>query len=309
MKHLFALGVFLSAGLLAADAHAQMGAVRGKVVDEAGAPVADAQVRLLFKGQLTKDVTLKTNKRGEYMQVGLPAGNYDITVTKEGFAPQPVSAKVDAGGPTDMLPVKLTKARAAAGPAQGASGTGDLRAAVNAAREGKFDEAEAAVKKVIAADPADGQAQSILGYVYIQKQDWPGAQAAYTKALELTPDSTDSVLGLAEAYQKQGNADKATEVLVKAAEANPQDGALQFSVGLHHLNANHPAEAAAALKKAQALTPDNPEVYFYLGTVAVGQNDIPGAVAHLEKYLSMSPSNAQNTATARGLLSALKPQK
>ena len=41
----------------------------------------------------------------------------------------------------------------------------------------------------------------------------------------------------------------------------------------------------------------------------MGQNKIPEAIANLEKYLSMNPTNAQNTATAQGLLAALKPKK
>jgi len=52
--------------------------------------------------------------------------------------------------------------------------------------------------------------------------------------------------------------------------------------------------------------PTNPEVYYYLGTLAVGQNKTADAIAHLEKYLSMNPTNAQNMATAKGLLQALK---
>ena len=68
-------------------------------------------------------------------------------------------------------------------------------------------------------------------------------------------------------------------------------------------------EATAAFQKAAEADPGNPEIYYYLGTLSVGQNKIPEAIANLEKYLSMNPTNAQNTATAQGLLAALKPKK
>jgi tetratricopeptide (TPR) repeat protein len=311
MKQLFVLGAVLSLGLFAADAHAQMGAVRGKVLDDTGAPAVEAQVRLLFKGQLNKDVTIKTNKKGEYMQVGLPPGSYEVTVTKDGFAPMTFTASVGAGGPTDMRDVNLVKGGAAAAGAAGkaVSSTGALRTAVTAAREGRHDEAEAAVQKVIAADPGDAQAHSILGYIYVQKKDWASAEKAYLKAKELDPSNTDTILGLTETYQKQGNIEKATEILTAATQANPQDGQLQFSLALHYMNTQRQPEAAEALKKAQAATPDNAEIYYYQATLAIQQNDAPGAVGLLEKYLSMSPSNTQNVATAQGLLTALKPKK
>ena len=55
-----------------------------------------------------------------------------------------------------------------------------------------------------------------------------------------------------------------------------------------------------------AADPTNAEPYYYLGTIAVGQNKTAECIAHLEKYLSLNPQNAQNVATAKGLIAALK---
>jgi hypothetical protein len=41
----------------------------------------------------------------------------------------------------------------------------------------------------------------------------------------------------------------------------------------------------------------------------VGENKVAEAIAELEKYVSLSGQNAENLATAKALLAALKPKK
>ena len=75
------------AGLLAAPAQAQTGTARGKVLDAQGQPIADAKVLIEFQGGITRKFETKTNKKGEYMQVGMQPGPYRFTASKEGYQP------------------------------------------------------------------------------------------------------------------------------------------------------------------------------------------------------------------------------
>src|SRR3954467_3783032 len=68
----------------AATASAQTGQIKGKVADAQGKPVEGATVSLSQADNNTK-FSLKTNKKGEYMQIGLPPGNYVIVVEKDGL--------------------------------------------------------------------------------------------------------------------------------------------------------------------------------------------------------------------------------
>ena len=67
------LGVFVMM-LLATPASAQTGGLRGKVTDAAGKPVEGATVLIEAKG-VTRKLTVKTNKKGEFIQIGLYPGD------------------------------------------------------------------------------------------------------------------------------------------------------------------------------------------------------------------------------------------
>ena len=59
------------------------GTIKGKVVDGKGQPVDKAAVTIEFKGGTNQKRDVKTNKRGEFIQVGLQPGPYYVTVQHE----------------------------------------------------------------------------------------------------------------------------------------------------------------------------------------------------------------------------------
>jgi tetratricopeptide (TPR) repeat protein len=291
------------------------GAVRGRVVDEKGQPLPEAVVSLDYQGGVTRKFDTKTNKKGEFTQVGLTPGPYRITASKDGYQGTYIDTRINLGEPMQLPDFKLIS-KAAAQVAAGAeaekanAGLRELFAKANQlSTEGKSDEAIAAYQEVLAKNPQIAEAHYNIGFLKGQKKDWPGAEAAYLKALEVRPGYGEAISALARVYQDSGQGEKATALLTKAAAENPKDGKVQFNLGVFYLNSGKSEEAAGAFQKAAEADPGNPEVYYYLGTLAVGQNKIPEAIASLEKYLAMNPTNAQNVATANGLLAALKPKK
>jgi len=318
MKRLLVAGGLVAAGLLglAGTGWAQStGAVRGKIVDEKGQAVPEAVVTLDFQGGVTRKFDTKTNKKGEFTQVGLTPGVYRITANKDGYQGSYIDTRVSLGEPVQLPELKIvTKAvaQAAAGGEAEKANTA-LREMFGKAnqlsQEGKTEEAIAAYTELLAKNPQVAEAHYNIGYLKSQKKDWPGAEAAYLKALEVRPGYPEAISALARVYQESGQPDKATALLTKAAAENPKDAKVQFNLGVFYLNSGRSEEASAAFQKAVEADPTNPEVYYYLGTLAVGQNKTADAIAHLEKYLSMNPTNAQNVATANGLLQALKPKK
>jgi tetratricopeptide (TPR) repeat protein len=300
-----AAGLFAMA-LAAAPTWAQTGAARGKVVDDKSQPLADAVVIVEFKGGVTRKLQTKSNKKGEFTQVGLQPGIYRFTATKDGYQPAFIESKIGIGEPVMLPDIKLVAGGAAA---EGQDLRGSFQKAVELTQAGKYDEAEAAYKEMLVKTPSVPEVHYNLGFVYAKKKDAAAAEAAYLKAIELKPDYVEALMALAEVYQDGGKADKAKELLTRAAAGNPNDGRIQFNLGIFHLNGGRSEEAQAAFQKAAELDPGNAEVHFHLGTLAVGQNKVDEAVTHLEKYLSMSPKNTQNVATAQALLQALKTKR
>jgi len=309
MKRAFIGAAFLlGLALLVPRAEAQTGSARGRVVDVDGKPIAEAKILIEYLGGVTRKLETKTNKKGEFIQVGMQPGPYRFTVSKEGFQPFTIENRISLGEPTELPEFRLTTLAAAA--QQPGSPQAELRQsfqkAVDLSSAGKLDEAEAAYKELLAKWPDIPEIHQNLGGVYRQKKDWASAEASLLKALELRPDSADIAASLATVYQESGRPEKAMEVINKAAVDNPQDAKSQFNRGVYLLNNQQSEEAIKAFEAALAADPGLTEAYYHLGTLMVGQAKIPEAIQYLEKYLSMSPGNAQNVATAKGLLAALK---
>jgi tetratricopeptide (TPR) repeat protein len=315
MKRLLVTGgMLLALALAGSDARAQTGTARGKVMDDKGQPIADAVVTLEFTGGMTRKYETKTNKKGEYTQVGIYPGPYKVTINKEGYQGGFAESRIGLGEPTYLPDMKLlTKAAAQAAATAGDKGREELMAAFKKAtdltQEGKYDEATAAYNEILAKNASIPEVHYNLGFIYSQKKDWVQAEASYKKALELKPTYNEASVALARVYQESGQSDKAMALMTQTASANEGDAKVQFNLGVMNLNSGKGDEAIAAFQKAAAADPANAEPYFYIGTVLVGQNKVPDAITSLEKYLAMKPTNAQNVATAQGLLQALKPKK
>jgi tetratricopeptide (TPR) repeat protein len=318
MKRLFvAGGMLLSLALFAGEAAAQTGTARGKVVDEKDQAIEGATITLEYQGGVTRKNETKTNKKGEFTQVGLAPGTYRITAAKDGLGAQTIEYRINLGEPTYLPNIKLAPARpgSTGNPAADAAAEkamaelrGGVEAAIALTKEGKLDEAEAAYKDLIAKNPTRHQLYYNLAIVQAQKKDAAGAEASYQKALEIKPDSAEALNGLNTLYLSTGQAAKANELAAKAATANPNDAKAQFQVGYVAFNSGKYEDAVEAFKKAEALDPAYAETYYFLGTIALTQNKVDECAARLEKYLSLAPTGP-NAATATQLLAACKPKK
>jgi tetratricopeptide (TPR) repeat protein len=307
-RAIIAASLLLGAGLLATPAQAQTGTARGKVLDADGQPITDAKVLIEFQGGITRKFETKSNKKGEYMQVGMQPGPYRLTASKDGYQPAVIDVRIALGDPTSVPDFKLhTLAQAAQ---QAGSPQAELRESFQKAVElqtaGKLDEAEAAYKGILETAPDVPEVYQNLGTIYALKKDVPAAEAAFQKALELRPDSADTAAQLAKLYHENGQPEKAMEVMAKSASTNPDDAKAQFNQGIFLLNAQKNEEAIAAFEAAIKADPNMAEAYYRLGALMVGQAKIPEAIANLEKYLSMNPTDAANVAVAQGLLKAMK---
>jgi len=307
-------GLALLMAMATVEAQAQTGILRGKILDDEGKALEDAKVVMEYTGGVTRHQETKTNKKGEYTQVGLPPGNYKITASKDGYQSAVYELRVGIGEPTtppDMKLTPLAKLAKKAGAAGGAPDTlvADFKAVMEQVKAGKYDEAEAKTRELIGKNPSVPELHYELAYILGQKKDWAGAEAGYKKALELKPDFNEATMGLVGVYRNTGRAAEAEQLMAKAASESPQDPKVQYQVGINAFNSGKTDEAIAAFSKAAELDPSNAEAHFYLGSLMVGQNKIPEAISHLEKYLASNPPAGQNKATAEGLLAALKPKK
>lgn len=298
--------------LLAVPAAAQTGGIRGKVIDAAGKPVQGAQVVIQSKDGARKH-EVKTDKNGNFTQIGLFTGEYVVTVTKDDLKNE-TELRVTLG---DAVEVELQLARAAANEDQqkkmGAL-KGAFEAGVAATRAGQYDEAIAKFEEAIGILPECPDCYYNIGFAQMRKKDLDKAAAAFEKAAELRPTHADTWSALADVYNQQGKHDKALEASNKAGELAGAAGAAGAGAGAATLynqgvilwNQNKFPEAKEKFEAAVKADPKHAESQFMVGMAHLNvSGDTAAAVGAFETYLQLAPSGP-NAEKAKQFVDALK---
>src|SRR5437867_396724 len=193
---LLTAGLLVGFALLGGAASAQTGTARGKVVDDKGQPLPEVAVTLDFKGGVSRKYDTKTNKKGEFTQVGIYPGVYRITVSKEGYQPTFIETKNNLGDPTYLPDFKMNSVAAAQAAAGGAAYQKALElkpdytdAYVGLANlymsAGQLPKAQEVMAKAAAQFGEDAKIQHQVGVVYFNMGKYDEALAALKKAESL----------------------------------------------------------------------------------------------------------------------------
>jgi tetratricopeptide (TPR) repeat protein len=298
----------------AATVSAQTGVVRGKVVDAQGAPVEGAKVTISAKS-VKNDRQVKTNKKGEFVQVGLFPGDYTITAEKDQLKASQ-DAKVSIG---DNPPIEFKLAPASGGNAEMAAKAAALQKSfeegVEFSKAGKFDEAIVKFNEAVAQMPTCYDCYYNIGYANSQKKDWAAAEAAYKKAIELKADHCAAWNGLANVYNIQNKTDLALEASGKAstcgggaagAAASGLDAGGLYNQGVILWNAQKFAEAKEKFDAATKADPKFAQAWYLLGKANINLGDFAGAVAAFEGYLQAEP-NGEHAEEVKKNIEQLQP--
>jgi Tfp pilus assembly protein PilF len=293
----------------AATASAQTGVVRGKVVDAQGAPVDGAKVTISAQSvKNTREV--KTNKKGEFVQVGLFPGDYTITVEKDKLkATQDTKVSIGDNPPLDF---KLAPSAADEQAKKVAALEKVFSEGVELVKAGKHDEAIAKFNEAISQAPNCNQCYDNIGFAHAQRKDWVQAEAAFKKALEIKPDDGNAWGGLVNVYSATDRHDLAKEANAKAAQFNPEGagaggGAVQlYNDGVILWNNKEFEQAKAKFVEATKVDPKFAQAYYLLGKANINLGDFAGAVAALETYVQLEP-NGEHAEDAKKNIQDLQP--
>jgi tetratricopeptide (TPR) repeat protein len=302
---------------LTVPAAAQTGQVRGKVTDAEGKPVEGAKVTIQQLDNNTK-FEVKSKKNGEFMQIGLPPGQYKITAEKDGLSASKtnrisldmaeVNLTITKGGASMEGVSKEERAKAEAKVAGIKAAYAEAAALTNA---GKNDEAIAKFNEVLKDVPKCAECYMGIGLANTNKKDYPAAEAAFKQVLTLDPNSADAYNGLATIYNDQKQFDKAKEMSAEAMKHAPAGAAggggadAMYNAGVISWNANDFAKAAENFAAAVAANPNHAEAHFMLGQAYLNQGKLPEAGKEFEAYLKIAP-NGPNAAKAKANAEMLK---
>jgi tetratricopeptide (TPR) repeat protein len=288
---------------------------RGVVRDDGGQPVEGATVVIQATGSGTRTYEIKTNKAGEFWQIGLATGPYTVSVSKGDIKVQPQSITVRLGQTANADFVLPLNAAAAAAAAKGKAA--ELKKlfdeAIAASNAGKHDEALDKFKQGLAIVPDCFECYNRIGGVHAMKKEYDLAEAAYKKSAELKPDNPMAYSGLAAIYTNQGKTDLASQASAKAIELLGAGGAAgggagadaSYNQGVILWNQGKVAEAKSAFQRAVEANPSHADAHYQLGMVLVNEGNTADAATEFETYLKLAPDGPQ-APTAKALLGQIK---
>jgi tetratricopeptide (TPR) repeat protein len=297
---------------LAPAALAQTAILKGKVIGPDGKPVQGAAIVIEFAGGVTRKFEVKSDRRGEFIQIGLQPGTYKVTATVEklGTVSQQTTLKLGAPGE-----VEFNFAKAAAGgadPAAAAKAAAlkkSFEEGVAASQAKDFDTAIAKFNEAATTAPNCYDCYYNIGYAYSQKKQEKEAEAAWLKAIELKADYAEALNALATLYNNQKRFDEASAMSAKAAAVGGGAGGGNadaiYNQGIILWNQGKIPEAKVKFEEALKANPNHAEANFQLGMAQLNGGDIPAAITSFEKYLQIAPTG-QFAAQAKGMLAQLK---
>jgi tetratricopeptide (TPR) repeat protein len=131
--------------------------------------------------------------------------------------------------------------------------------------------------------PNSAQSHLLLGDIYRQRERYDDAQKEYAKALDLSPNDTAALLGLASAYYGDQNIGMTLETAQKALAQSPNDPDINLLVGEALLSQHKFADAESYLLKALNAKPQIlPHVHALLGEAYAADNKPQDAIRELK---------------------------
>jgi len=311
LNAILVLAVFL---LLAPAAAAQTGGVRGKVVDAKGQPVEGAEILIQSKESARK-LQLKSNAKGEFIQIGIFPGEYTVSAAKDNLKTQ-IDVRVGMG---EAREITLSLAPGGMSPEQAAAQQKQIETLKLAFTEGvtaiqakDLDTAIAKFNEALAIAPNCADCYYNLGIAYTQKDDLDNAALAYEKAGELRPNHAETWNNLVNVYNKQGKSDKAMEASNKAVAAASSGGgggnaSSLFNQGVILWNQNKYEEARDKFEAATKADPKHADSQYRLAMAHLNLGDMAKASAAFEAYLEAAP-NGPHAEEAKQFLDAIRKQ-
>ena len=135
-----------------------------------------------------------------------------------------------------------------------------------------YRDARREIETALGLDPNLGEAYDALGRIKMWHDwDWPGAGAAFRRALELEPGNSSVISDSGKLARIAGRFDEAAALFRQAIRNDPLNDGAYHSAGIAFYYAGLREEAMAAFRKALDLSPERPQTHSMLAEVYLGE--------------------------------------
>ncbi|MCU0236452.1 MAG: tetratricopeptide repeat protein [Acidobacteria bacterium] len=310
--HLFLAAALLLAAAIALPAQEGRGNGRltGTVVDEDGAPLANATVTLKYM-EFNNTRQTKSNAKGQWGFLALGKGVVQVTGEMEGYASSVTQQPVSGVAPNPEIRIVLKKGSGVAGDPN--------RDAILRAHEmfdkRQYEEALALYQEFAQKNPANYQIGVYIANCKTELGNYEEAMAEFQRVLaevtketpELKGNATAALVfaGIGDIHLRQENFKLAVENFQRSIDIQPGDPALPYNVAEIMFARAKVDEAEKYYRLAIQIKPAWPKPYLKLAYVAMNRGEMDKAVEHLKKFVEIGAAEA-NFEEGKALLDLLQ---
>lgn len=167
-----------------------------------------------------------------------------------------------------------------------------LRDALNHHEAGRLPEADALYRRVLAQEPADGNAWHLLGVLHAEKGDHEACDAFIRVALTIT-ETSEFHYNRAVSLMARSRFDDAAAAFRASVRLNPDHADAQFCLGNLFQVLRRPNESIAAYRHAIAIRPDFAQAHSNLGVILQDVGEAELAIASFCTAIQHEPTHAE----------------
>ncbi|HVW96197.1 MAG TPA: FG-GAP-like repeat-containing protein [Mucilaginibacter sp.] len=161
-----------------------------------------------------------------------------------------------------------------------------------------LDEAEAAFLKAIKLSPDNLSNYIDLTQLYLLQKNYAAAENEAISGLKINADDTDLSLLLAEVYEKKGDQDAASQILKKMLLRDPKNVRAYYMLAEQNASAKNQTVRKQYLLKVSELVPANIVPRLYLAELFASGNNADSARFFLEMVKKITPDFSTAAATS-----------
>jgi|GEM_PF-316855 len=287
------------------------GRIKGEIRSEKGDPVQGVKVtvvNMIYKQRFTST----SDEKGRWAVSGVAAGQYQISVSKEGFQEATMDLTLSFAK-TLVHTLDITMRSEGSGPSEaGPEGIPDPRgvALSRLLQEGnalfaqqKYDEARIVFENLLKDNPETYQIHINIGNCHLRMKQYDQAIAAYSEYMNIIAAKKNDLQGDAEAagvlsaighaYMEQANVEKAKEYFQKAIDVLPRDEVLPFIVGVILLNQGDTENAIKYFGMAIKIKENWGPPHLRIGYAFLRIGEYKSAAEHMKRFLELSPDDPE----------------
>jgi len=284
------------------------GQFSGLVIDEAGEPVANASVQLIWQENPTVIRKTNTNTRGRFRFIDLGSGAWELWVKAKGYVSTYMPLNIRQLTKSGVIKIILKKPTTALLMELLKDSGSLLEQGHQLFDVGKYDEARAFYTEFLKQRPEFYQVHLFIGDCYKAVGANEQAMAEYQKMLESVAEMDPSekarlYTAVGDLYLRREVPAAAVMYFDQALEWDP-DPKLSYHLGQVFLSMNRGEESIHYFERAASLKKGWGDPYLKLGYIYLNSGDPKSAAANFRKFLELSP-NSHQTAAIKTLIKKL----